>query len=155
MLKLGSFLKYWLPVLLWMTIIFTASSDPKSFEHSSRIIAPLLRWLFPQISGDTVHLIVFIARKCAHLAEYAVLALLIWRALHKPVKNNPRPWSRRETGYTLLVVFIYAGSDEFHQIFVPTRTPAIHDVMIDTLGGALGLLVLWFIRFRRKHPMQT
>jgi VanZ family protein len=152
--KFYSFLKFWLPVLFWMSVIFTASSDSKSFEHSSRLIAPLLRWLFPKISENTVHLIVFLARKCAHVVEYAIFALLLWRALHKPVKNDPHPWNWAKAGLALLIVFFYAASDEIHQIFVPTRTPRIHDVVIDTLGGAAALLALWFFRFRRKPKPQ-
>ncbi len=148
--KLRAFLKYWLPLLIWMAVIFAASSDAKSFEHSSRILAPLLRWLFPKISDDTVHLIVFIARKCCHLAEYAVLALLVWRALNR-FTNHLAPWSWPKVGGTLLIVFLYASSDEFHQIFVPTRTPAIHDVVIDTIGGAIGLFALWLVGRWRKR----
>ena len=148
--KLSAFLKYWLTVLIWMAVIFAASSDAHSFEHSSRILAPLLRWLFPQISEETVHLVVFLARKCAHLAEYAVLALLVWRALNQS-KNNLTPWSWPKVGGTLLIVFLYAASDEFHQIFVPTRTPAIHDVVIDTIGGAAALLALWLVGRWRKR----
>jgi VanZ family protein len=139
------FLKYWLPVLIWMTVIFTASSDSHSYEHSSRLIAPFLHWLFPRISANAVDWVVFIARKCAHVAEYAVLALLLWRALRRPQKDRPRPWNWREAGMALLIVAIYAATDEFHQIFVPTRTPAVHDVVIDTLGGAAGLFALWLI----------
>ena len=148
--KLSAFLKYWLTVLIWMAVIFAASSDAQSFEHSSRILAPLLRWLFPQISEETVHLVVFLARKCAHLAEYAVLALLVWRALNQS-KNNLTQWSWPKVGGTLLIVFLYAASDEFHQIFVPTRTPAIHDVVIDTIGGAAALLALWLVGRWRKR----
>ena len=148
--KLSAFLKYWLAVLIWMAVIFAASSDAHSFEHSSRILAPLLRWLFPKISEETVHLVVFLARKCAHLAEYAVLALLVWHALNQS-KNNLTPWSWPKVGGTLLIVFLYAASDEFHQIFVPTRTPAIHDVVIDTIGGAAALLALWLVGHWRKR----
>jgi VanZ family protein len=148
--KLRAFLKYWLPMLIWMAVIFAASSDAQSFEHSSRILAPLLRWLFPKISDDTVHLAVFIARKCCHLAEYAMLALLIFRALNRS-RNQLTPWSWPKVGGTLLIVFLYASSDEFHQIFVPTRTPRIHDVVIDTFGGAAALLILWFIGRWRKR----
>jgi len=133
-----------------MALIFTASSDTHSFEHSSRILAPLLHWLFPHLSADTVNLLVFIARKCAHLAEYSVFALLLWRALRKPVKNVARPWSWREAGLALLLVALYAASDEFHQIFVATRTPRFHDVALDTLGGAAGLFTLWLIGRWRK-----
>jgi VanZ family protein len=144
-------LTYWLPVLVWMAVIFTASSDAHSYEHSSRIIAPLLYWLFPHISANTVDWVVFIARKCAHVAEYSILALLLWRAIRRPQKNDPRPWNRREAGIALLVVACYAATDEFHQVFVATRTPRVHDVVIDTLGGAAGLLLLWLIGRWRKR----
>ena len=99
---------------------------------------------------DTVHFIVLLARKGAHLTEYAVLALLLWRALRKPVKNDPRPWSWREAGLALAIVFLYAASDETHQLFVPTRTAHVTDVLIDTAGGAAGLLVRWWFGRQRK-----
>src|SRR5277367_2003605 len=138
------FLKFWLPALLWMAVIFTASSDAHSYEHSSRFFEPLLHWLFPNMPQTEVDLIHHIFRKCAHLTEYAILALLLWRALHVS-KNKLPAWSWPKVGGTLLLVFLYAASDEFHQSFVPTRTPLVSDVFIDTTGGAIGLLVLWFI----------
>jgi VanZ family protein len=152
-LKHRLFLKYWLPVLVWMAVIFAASSDAKSFEHSSRILAPLLHWLFPHMANSTMNDIVFIARKCCHLAEYAVFALLVWRALNQS-KNHLTPWSWPKVGGTLLIVFLYAASDEFHQIFVPTRTPRIHDVVIDTIGGAIGLFALWIFHRRKPEPQK-
>ncbi|MDE3066656.1 MAG: VanZ family protein [Verrucomicrobiota bacterium] len=151
MSKFAGFVKYWLPLLVWMAVIFAASSDTRSFQHSSRIIAPLLRWLFPHIADKTVDLAVFIARKCAHVTEYAVFALLVWRVLRKPARGEPRPWDWRQAGLTLLIVFLYAAGDEFHQRFVPTRTPRVHDVVIDTLGGAAALLALRIIHFRQRH----
>ena len=150
-LKLRPFLKYWLPALIWMALIFSASADSHSYEHSSRLIAPLLRWLFPQMPATQVDAIVYIARKWAHLTEYAVLALLLWRAVRKPIRNDPRPWTWREARLALLLVALYAASDEFHQLFVPNRDAAVHDVLIDTGGGAVGLLALWAIGRWRKH----
>jgi VanZ family protein len=141
--KPHSFIRYWLPVLIWMAVIFSASSDSGSFRHSSHIIAPLIHWFFPSISDATVHSIVVFVRKCAHLTEFAVLALLLWRALYKPVRREPRPWSRRIAWQTLLLVLLYASSDEFHQLFVPSRQASVVDVMIDTTGAACGLLLLW------------
>jgi VanZ family protein len=149
--NIRTFFKYWLPLLAWMTVVFTASSDTKSFEHSSRILAPLLRWLFPQISDDTVHFIVLIARKCAHLIEYAVLAMLLWHALRKSVKNDPHPWNWHKARLALSLVALYAASDEFHQRFVATRTAHVTDVFIDTAGGAVGLLAIWLIGRWRKR----
>ncbi len=151
MLNPRSLLKYWLPVWLWMGLIFSASSDSHSFARSSRILAPLLHWLFPQLPEDTLNFIVLIARKGAHLTEYAVLALLLWRALRRPVKNDPRPWNWREARLVLLSVALYAASDEFHQLFVANREAAVHDVMIDTAGGAASLLALWLFGRWRKY----
>jgi VanZ family protein len=134
-----------------MALIFSASSDAHSYEHSSRLIAPLLHWLFPQMPEAQVKIIHHVIRKCAHLTEYAVLALLLWRAVRRPVKNDPRPWRCPEPGLALAIVFLYATSDEFHQIFVSMRTALVSDVFIDTVGGAAGLFALWTIGRWRKH----
>jgi VanZ family protein len=149
--KARNFVWYWLPVILWMTLIFGFSSDSASVQHSSRILEPILRFLFPGMSADARFQIVFIARKCAHLTEYAVLALLIWRARRKPVRRDPRPWSWRLAGVALLVTGIYASTDEYHQTFVPGREGCVRDVIIDTCGAAAGLFLLWLLGRWRKH----
>jgi len=71
------------------------------------------------------------------------MALLFWRALRKPVRGAPRPWQWREARMAFLLVALYAASDEFHQLFVPSRQALAIDVMIDTTGGIVGLLLLW------------
>lgn len=146
------FVRYWLPVLIWMALVFSASADTQSYQHSSRLFEPLLRWLFPGLSPTAVATLHHAFRKTCHLTEYAILAWLFWRAIRKPVKNDPRPWLWSEAGLALAVVFIYAASDELHQAFVPTRTPHVSDVLIDTCGGAFALLLLWLrqivFRFR-------
>lgn len=134
-----------------MAIIFSASSDRGSFQHTSRIVAPLLRWLFPGISESTVHLVVVLVRKAAHLSEYAVLGLLVWRLLARPAANPTRQWRWPDAQRSLLLVLLYAASDEFHQRFVPTRQASVWDVLLDTVGGFSALLLLWIIgRCRRR-----
>lgn len=150
MLIFRTFIKFWLPVLLWMTLIFSASSDAHSSEHSSRFFEPILHWLFPQMAQSRVDEIHHVFRKCGHLTEYAVLALLLWRALHASANSLPT-WSWPKVGGTLLLVCFYAATDEYHQRFVATRTPQVSDVFIDTIGGAIGLLALWFFQHRRKQ----
>lgn len=140
-----TFFKYWLPVVVWMVLIYSASADTGSAQHSSRIIEPILRWLFPHLDHATINLIVFLVRKCAHLTEYAVLGLLLWRALRQPTAEDPRPWDWRQAGVALLVTALYASSDEIHQLFVPHREGRLHDVVIDTAGAAVALLMLWAI----------
>ncbi len=74
------FLRYWLPLLVWLGVIFFGSTDLMSAEHTSRFIVPFLRWLKSDISIETLASIHFVIRKCAHLSEYAILALLLLRA---------------------------------------------------------------------------
>ncbi|HPY31385.1 MAG TPA: VanZ family protein [Verrucomicrobiota bacterium] len=143
--QVRNFLRYWLPPGLWMLLIFGASADTHSAEHSSRILEPLLRWLLPGLSADQLGLAVLLARKLAHGIEYAVLALLLWRALRKPAAADPRPWDWSMAGRTLLFVALYAASDEWHQHLVPTRQGAVSDVLLDILGGLAGLFVAWLI----------
>ena len=149
--KRKNFLVYWLPVLAWMVLIFSASSDSKSYQHSSSLFLPLLHWLFPAMSHEHEEMLHHAFRKCGHLTEYAVMALLCWRAVRQPQKQDPRPWRWDEAGLALTLVFLYAATDEFHQIFVPTRTPMVSDVFIDTIGGSIGLLLLWFLGKKFKH----
>jgi VanZ family protein len=155
--KLRAFLKYWLPPLIWMVVIFSASADSKSAEHSSRYFEPLLRWLFPRMSPEHVGQIHYDFRKFCHLTEYAVLALLLWRAIRRTCEKSAAPergtrgWNWAEAGLAISIVFLYGASDEIHQAFVPNRTAQVSDVLIDTLGGAAGLLALWIVfNWRRR-----
>ncbi len=143
MTQTRTFLKYWLPVLAWMALIFSASSDTQSYRHSSIVFEPLVHWLFPDMTQAHIEALHHAFRKGAHLTEYAVLALLLWRALHRPVKRDTRPWNWAEAGLALALVFLYAATDELHQVFVSLRTAQVSDVFIDTTGGALALAVLW------------
>jgi VanZ family protein len=151
MSKARTFVQYWLPVLLWMALIFSASSDQLSFQHSSRIIAPFIRWLIPSVSETAVHGIVVLVRKGAHLTEYAVLALLVWRLMERLSTHLTDSWRWSNAIRTLLVVMLYAASDEFHQSFVPSRQASIWDVLIDTTGGFFALLLVWFLGRWRKR----
>jgi VanZ family protein len=132
-----------------MTIIFAGSTDLMSAEHTSRIIVPLLRWLFPAIAPLTVVRIEFLIRKAAHVSEYAVLAVLFYRAFVHTVFRSRRALS---AGLVLLLCAAYAASDEFHQSFVPSRTSSLRDVMIDICGATLAVLLYWSIATRGRKP---
>ena len=136
-----------------MVLIFSASADAHSSQRTLGFVGPILRWLFPNMPPDHIEDIHLFIRKCGHLTEYAILALLLWRALHAS-KNYLPAWSWPKVCGTLLLVCLYAASDEFHQSFVPTRTARMSDVFIDTAGGAIGLLVLWFFTRSRNRRHQ-
>src|SRR5437773_12414678 len=75
------FFKYWLPVLIWLGIMFVGSTDLLSAEQTSRFLVPFLRWLRPDISNEALAQIHFVVRKLGHILEYAILAMLLWRAV--------------------------------------------------------------------------
>lgn len=111
--------KAWLPVVLWMLVIFTFSSLPTT--PSTQIF-----W------QD------FIIKKSAHIIEYFALTLLLYRAIRFEGLTVPR---------ILLVTFaisvVYAISDEFHQSFTPGRQATLRDVVIDTVGVSIALLFIY------------
>ncbi len=133
------FLKYWLPLLIWLSVIFLGSTDLMSAEHTSRFIVPILRWLKPEISPETLGLIQFVVRKCAHLGEYAILALLLFRAVVSAANLKWSMWILRVSVW-IACVFV-ATTDEFHQSFIASRTASLNDVLTDSLGAAIGLAI--------------
>lgn len=140
-------LSRYLPLVLWLGLIFFASTGEFSAANTSLIIGPLLHWLFPHISEASVNQVHFIVRKLAHFTEYAVLALLAVRAfIHSSHESIKRHWFL----LSLLLVIVYAFSDEFHQSFVSSRTASIYDSLIDTSGG-LTAIIIYSIRRRRAR----
>jgi VanZ family protein len=133
----------WLPVVGWMAVIFVGSTDAFSSAHTSRILGPLLRRLFPGLGDPSVDLAVLSIRKAAHVTEYAVLATLWWRALRRTVGRDPRPWAWRPAGLAVLACVLWASTDELHQSFTATRTASGWDVLLDATGASVGLLLLW------------
>lgn len=144
------FLKYWLPVLAWMLVIYWGSTDFLSSTRTSRFLVPLLRWLYPQISPQALHQAHLIVRKAGHVTEYAILALLIWRTLShlRPEGAPPRP--RRDAWHAWIFASLYAVTDEFHQSFARSRYGSAGDVLLDSLGAAAGLGLLWLFGRWRK-----
>ena len=136
------------PLLLWLGFIFFASTAEFSAGNTSRIIGPLLRWIFPQISEETLALVHIITRKVAHFAEYAVLA---WFAARAFSTSSRRTFQLRWFLISFLLVIISALLDEYHQSFVPERTSSMYDSLLDMSGGLTALLLYAFWRSRAKR----
>jgi len=134
-----------------MALIFFFSTGELSASNTSRIVRPLILWLFPGTSEETLGVVHFFVRKTAHFTEYAILALLAARVF---LSSSQPPLRQRWFLCALLLVVLYALSDEFHQTFVPSRTGSIYDSLIDMTGGltALLLLMLWS---KRKVRMKA
>ena len=139
-----------------MGMIFYASTGTFSAAHTSRFIEPFLRWITRgRISETAIQNVHFFIRKCCHVGEYAILAILTRNAFQKTVYLGTDPTNRSGewsvSGYAFVVATIYAAGDEFHQSFVPSRGASVHDVMIDALGALIGLaLVRSFQKLRQR-----
>lgn len=136
------FVKFWLPVAAWMVFIFIGSTDLLSAEHTSRFIGPFLRWFSPDVSEATIASIQLIVRKCGHLAEYAILAALLYRAFSRH--------HSRAIALAFSVAGLYAALDEFHQSFVASRTGLPWDVFIDCIGALIGVAMYGLFRNRKS-----
>ncbi len=147
-----SFLRYWLPVLLWLAVIFSVSTNAGSAQHTSRFFKPFLRWLMPGVSEETLERFHFYVRKQGHVCEYAVLAMLLIRAARRPRADGLRPpWRRGLVVATLAACAVAAAGDEGWQSIWSDRLASPLDVVIDTTGAALGLLAAWlWSRWRER-----
>ena len=137
--------KYWVPVLLWMSLIFWFSTGTFSAQNTALIIEPLLRFFMPSISVHGLWNIHLIIRKLGHLAVYFILGLLLFRSFRG---NLSGAGILRLSACSILCVVLYALSDELHQSYVSMRHASLFDVGIDTLGGILAqsVSVVWSYR---------
>lgn len=134
--------------MAWAGLILVASSGLMSAEHTSRFIGPVLRWMIPEISAEHVATVQFYIRKAAHVTEYAVLALLLMRALGGEAK-------RLVTSHifiALALTLLCAATDELHQSFVRSRTGSSFDVMLDLTGALIGVAAFVLLHRRRRRP---
>ena len=115
------FAYYVLPLLAWMGGIYVLSAQP----------------FLPQAPNPWWDLLL---KKGAHMAAYAVLAILWWRVLAQ------RCSTRLALGLAALFSVLYAVSDEVHQLFVPGRNGTVMDVGIDACGATIAAVVLWVVR---------
>ena len=107
--KIKIALSLWVPVLLQMGLIFFFSSRP---------------------SGSAVLEEFPFSAPVGHMVGYFLLGILLYRALNR----GSFAWSGKAAGCTLLIGFLYALSDEFHQLFVPGREASLGDVALDAVG---------------------
>jgi len=110
---------YWLPLFFWMGMIFFGSSQTKAS-------------ISPSVQVN------FVFFKSLHLLEYAILYFLWFRALYSfhPHKKKLKLC----LSIAFLITIFYSSTDEFHQLYIPTRNGSLRDIFIDSLG----MLIMYF-----------
>lgn len=116
---LKKILRFYIPPVVWMILIFSGSS----------VAAP---------SVSPVYNVDFAVHKLAHIIEYSILGVLIYRALKEESISK-----KEAVIYAIIIAAFYGFTDEFHQSFTPHRTTRLRDVIIDTIGATAGVLTIW------------
>ena len=139
-------------ILLCMFIIFIFSNDngDKSTKKSDMVIVSTTRFfLGDKLSNKEyqqyIDLFVVPVRKSAHFFIYLVLGMLVISFI-----KEFRTIDYLSLFMAILICFLYACSDEIHQLFIPGRSGEIGDIFIDTLGSILGI-VIYFVCYNRKY----
>lgn len=139
---------------IWAAVISAFSTGLFTDQHTSSVIIPVLHWIFPKASYHALLLMHHYIRKTGHFVEYFVFSLLILRAIRAGREDTRLTWAL----VAILIVAGYAALDEFHQSFVPGRTPMITDVLLDTSGGTtaqiIAALVLLWGHVRRRQSRE-
>ncbi|MGH7621589.1 MAG: VanZ family protein [Gemmatimonadaceae bacterium] len=135
----------WLPVVLWVGLITWLSSDRFSDQQTAAWLTRTSALASLGLPPAAVAVANLILRKTAHLVEYAVLGLLIYRALASV--GLRLPWAR--VRWAVALAASCAMFDEVHQTLMATRTGTPKDVVIDTLGACLGALLAATIVYGR------
>jgi len=112
--QLSTYIVAFAPVVLWAILIFVLSNQPV-------LPGP------PSVSLD------FFFKKIGHITVYAVL----WWLLHRAFSSTHPKNKFALTWLSLLIVLVYAVSDEYHQSLVPGRHPGFKDVGYDMLGASI------------------
>lgn len=143
-------------LVLWLGVIFYFSSQPAdvSQETSDGVLEKLITVIYPDYNGldefakqDIVITMVIPIRKLAHIFEFFILggvSYLFLSTFKGALKNHRGIFS-------FLFGLICAVCDEFHQIFVPGRACQFTDVLVDSFGAFIAIMIcVLIVRIRRR-----
>ena len=138
-----------LPLLLWMSLIFSLSTNSASAARTNPIVNQILLKILPgaatYLTASQIDAIDFCLRKGAHITEYTILSLLAFRAFRYGRAN----FKNHMAFAPLLLCILYAASDEYHQSFYSQRGSSPIDVFTDSFGVLLGAFFSLWMMCRR------
>ena len=139
-------------LVLWMALIFSFSNqkDVDSSKVSDGFIDRTVVKIYKIFNGnitkekenEIIEKYTYPIRKLAHYTLYFILGILSFLVV-KDYSIN-----KKLIIYSLLICFLYACSDEFHQLFIIGRSARVLDIMIDTFGSLCGISIFYI--FNKK-----
>jgi len=132
-----------------MAVIAIESTNYLSSENTSRILYPILHFLF---NMDWQHFKVWhhYIRKTGHFVGYFILSVLLFRAW-KASLRVPTGWVIRWAAIAFLMSVLVASLDEWHQSFLPSRTGVFSDVVLDSSAALTAQIVILFYWSRKSR----
>lgn len=121
------FFRYQFPAILWAVLIFVGSAIPSRY--------------FPTLK-------IFHYDKLIHVVLFLVLGIFVYRALSSIRQNYTFNWG--QAFFSIAVVMLYGVLDEMHQGFVPGRSVDVWDATADTIGGLLGMIIVYFLSSKSR-----
>ena len=141
----GSFIHYE-PLIFWIGVVAFLSSSNASMAETNIFIGPILKYLLPSASPETLRAIHVVIRKLAHFTEYSIFALFAVRALVNSSINSRGKWRYI---LPLALVAVIATADEINQSFDVARTGLASDALLDIASGAVMVAILWTLKWPR------
>jgi len=136
---LKTFCSRWLPVIVWAAFIFliSANSDPYAL-----IPERIFKWIYlTHVKGIRLTKII---GPISHVAQFAIFGFLLARAV-----SWKSALTKRDFWIVFLLSVAYALSDEVHQFFVPLRAFQLTDILMDSIGGVMGMLLYNWMQSKR------
>lgn len=148
----------WVPPIIIASLIFGFSSQnaDQSSGLSSKAATAIIRFannthivnVNNQNEAQFIENLQYPIRKCAHMSEYMIFTFSVMLALYV--------WDVRNKWLYIVAFAVsvtFAGTDEFHQLFVPGRSGMVGDVLIDSIGSSIGIFIIWGIRRHKKRKI--
>ncbi len=146
-----------IPAVIWMYVIYWLSDKPavQSTMQSESLALRIVKILTAGSSMsdfDRIKYAIYldpIIREMAHFLEYAVLAVFVIIAVGAFVSDR-----KKAALISIIICFLYACTDEWHQSFVPGRAPEPFDIILDTAGAAVVIVIFSAVCYKRSRDLE-
>jgi len=139
------FLRYALPLVLWLLVMALLSTEQLGASFTYRVLSAVVQFFYAEVSVETLRWLHAGLRKSAHVVEYFIFAWLLWRALRREAAER---WRTSWAVATAALGPLVAAADELHQYYTRGRAGSVEDVGWDALGVALALGWLYWRAYR-------
>ena len=143
--------KKWIAAILWIGVICVESTELMSSNNTGSFIYSLLVPIFGHIDPVKFGEFHAVLRKVGHFVGYGILSFLLFRAWRATVKRSAR-WTFVWAAVSFLMTALVAYVDEWHQMFIPSRTGTYTDMVLDSFAALCVQIVLYFVLSNRARP---